>query len=113
MLADWFYLQGITGNTLTGFKKAKAIFPYEKNFLTGEIEFYVRNKIISREAYMAAKEAVAVDPYSGRFLSLLMQLANYQGDFDTVRTTFELLKQKFPSVPIVREMVKLQTSRGN
>lgn len=103
-VADQFYLNGVVTHNVKAIQMAANIFPFEKNFLTGEAETLVFNEIVDKETYRALKQAIFYDPYSARFLNLFMQCAFLMKDDFTGYITLAKIDYMFPN--LVKRQVK-------
>lgn len=95
--ADQFFLNGVQTHNVKTMVIADRIFPFEKNFLTGEAETLVLNNVVNDETYRALKYAVNYDPYSARLLNLLMQCAFLMKDDFTAYITLAKINYMFPN----------------
>lgn len=107
-IADQYYLSGIRYNKLEYYQIAVKLFPFEKPFLIGEAEWYVHNKIVNQQSYLAVKDMVKYDPYRPRHVSLELQFAFILKDQNTVKDASERLK--FLSPKLFNVIVKFNPS---
>lgn len=97
-IADQYYLSGIRYNKLEYYRIAANLFPFEKPFLIGEAEWYVHNKIINGNSYLAIKDMIKYDPYRPRHVSLELQFAFILKDEETVKDASKRLKNLSPKL---------------
>ena len=109
IVGDWNYLQGLKTNDPYYFKLANKLFPFDKNILTGEAEINLKNGVINLDTYRTLNFAFYYDPYSIRLFSIRMQYAFILGDNVTGTSDFNRLKIIAPSLPIIQQMVKINT----
>lgn len=105
-IGDQQYLAGIKQSNIENFKIAKDIFPFDKDFLTGEVNFYIKFGIVNTASYEAFKEATFYDPYAANLLGVQMQQAFLLEDNDNAVALFYKLREMFPKLPIVQELIK-------
>lgn len=91
---------------MKSFKLAYKWFPFERNILIGEADFYSKVQIINKQSYDAVKKALYYDPYSPQLLGLEFQYAFIFGENETVYNSFQLLKKIAPNMPVVKEFIK-------
>lgn len=103
---DWLYLQGIKRNDLEFFKLAKKIFPFDRNLIIVEAEYYLHNKIVNKEGLISINEALKTDMYSSRLWNMQMQYSSVLGDRQLAAYSFQKLYKLTPNIPIVQELIK-------
>lgn len=103
-LGDQYYLKGIRSHQLNDFKLAIRWFPFARQILMGEGEYYSLSKEISKPALDAYKKVLIYDPYSAEYLSYDVQISFLFGDRTEVLKTFALLKKIAPTMPFVKSV---------
>ncbi len=107
LIADQYYLTALKQNNIEYIRTAKTLFPFERSLLIGEAETYINNKVVSIESLESVKEALIYDPYSARLLSIQMQYAFIFKDNSLAVSSFYKLKELFPNMPIVKQLIDL------
>ena len=98
--------QNFINYNIENFKIAKDIFPFDKDLLTGEVNFYIRFGVVNTNSYEAFKEATFYDPYAANLLGAQMQQAFLLNDNNNAVALFYKLREMFPKLPIVQELIK-------
>lgn len=111
IVGDQYYLNALKYKNLKYFQIAKEVFPFNKNLLIGDAEYYVIFGVVNKESYEAIKRMVYYDPYRPRHLSLQMQYAFILGDSDVGVDSFNKLKKLAPNMYIVKEILKRNSEK--